>query len=212
MARGRRVRPERHRKAMVSLRAVLRRCGAVLVAAAVPLALSACSSEPAQLGTPAYALQRLFSPGPYRSTDQMLAAIKPAAEGSPATTETPSESGASPQPPADVTGAPGVPGTATTIPPAAVTFIQLNEYPLAPPSYPFAYPWYARPYGPYPSPCRPLYPQPYGPGGYRRCFGGCSGLNVSIGAGNSRINLNAGYAASSSTSRVLLRSPSTIAP
>lgn len=193
---------------MTSLKAVFRRFVPILLAGALSLAISACSSEPAQLGAPAYALQRLFSPGPYRSTDQMLAAITPApAEPTPAASESPpSETTASSPPTTETT-------TATAVSaPAAVTFIQLNEYPLAPPSYPYAYPWYARPTYAYPGPYRPVYPRPYGPSGYRRCFGSCGGLNVSIGAGHSRVNLNAGYAASSSTSIVVLRPPSAIVP
>lgn len=198
--------------------AVRLRCRLSILAGITLLGVSACANQPAEIGTPAYALERLFSDRPYRSTDQMLAAHRlgswepesaprgaAADEDARRTAEATADGGSQP-------GTPTVPsevlsGANAASLPAAVTIIERSEYLVAgPAAYPYA--WYAYPYYHSPRFYRPFRQRLYGPGGYQRCFGGCAGLSLSLGTGTSRFRLNARSFNSSSASTVLVQPPS----
>lgn len=184
---------------------LLRQAPALLAGGAL-LVVSACASEPAQIGTPQYALERLFSTGPARSMDQLLARQQPPTARS-AATETPAAATDDTTP--AITTAP-----AATVPVAAgVTIIEMNEWPLytTPAGVLSYYPPYAYP-RPRLAPLRPAYrpgyygmrgPYGYGPG---PCFGNCGGLSLSVGAGNTRLRLNAA-SSSVSTSTIIVQPP-----
>lgn len=191
-----------------SIASSLLRQAPALLAGGVLLVVSACASEPAQIGTPQYALERLFSTGPARSMDQLLARQQPLAARS-AATETPAAA-------ADITSPAITTAPAATAPvTAGVTIIEMNEWPLytTPAGVLSYYPPYAYAYPrPRLAPLRPAYRPGYygmrGPYGYgpERCFGNCGGLSLSVGTGNTRLRLNAG-SSSVSTSTIIVQPP-----
>jgi hypothetical protein len=177
--------------------------------------ISACASEqPARLGTPVYALERLFTTRPYRSTDEMLRAYRPR----PAETQTTAADvgtvataretgGSSAADASDATAAAASPaafaeGRSPSLP-AAVTIIEVNEWYPAPLGHLYGHP---HPYGARPYPAH-RFPRVYWPGGYGRCFGTCGGLNVSLGSSGARVRIGAGAVRSSSSTTVIARPP-----
>lgn len=191
----------------------------VVIPACLGLVLiSACANDqPAQLGTPEYALERLFTTRPYRSTDEMLRAYGPRSaetetadvgtvatageEGASATTDASGATAGAASPPALTEGSP--PSL-----PAAVTFIEVNEWYAPPVGATYGY---AHPYGAHPYPAH-FYPRTYWPVGHGRCYGTCGGLNVSLGSSNARVRFGAGAVQSSSSTTVIARPPSVYRP